>query len=876
MISSARIRQDFLDFFAARGHTVVPSSPVVPREDPTLLFANAGMNQFKDVFLGQGERPYTRAASTQKCLRVSGKHNDLDEVGRDTYHHTLFEMLGNWSFGDYYKREAIRWAWELLTVVWGLPKDKLYATVFAGDEGVPFDEEAFETWRAETDIPREHILKYGRKDNFWEMGETGPCGPCTEIHIDRGEAFGPLDLATCFVNTGHARFIELWNLVFIQYNRGEDGALVPLPRQHVDTGAGFERLCAVLQGKASNYETDVFQPLIQAVARLSGAPYEERGGTAHRVIADHVRALAFAVADGAIPSNEGRGYVLRRILRRAARFGRELGLREPFLGALAAELAVVMGGAFPELKGKLAHIQHVLTGEEESFGRTLDRGLERFAQLHEGLKRRKSLLIPGEEAFKLYDTYGFPLDLTQQMAEEQGLAVDGEGFAREMARQREASRGARKQAAQREREPWTVLSRDSSAFMGYDVLETMTRVLRWRRGAEEGELELVLERTPFYGESGGQVGDRGVIEGEGWSLVVTGTRLEEELRVHTGQVRGDFQPEQLVSARVEADLRRATERNHSATHLLQAALRQVLGAHVQQEGSLVEPGRLRFDFSHPARLEESELERVEKLVYEQILADLPVACVETSHQRAMAEGVTALFGEKYGELVRVVRMGGFSAELCGGTHVARTGQIGAFAILSEGSVAAGIRRIEAVTGLQAQQLAQQQRRALEQVRDLLGSRGSDEVEKLEKSLAEKKELQRELKRLRERLTLLELEQERLRAPEIGGVRVLARRGRGEEMESLKEQAELLQQGRTGLAALLVSESEGRVVLALSLSADLVAAGRHAGNLLKGLLPHIDGKGGGRPNLATAGGKDAAGVAAMIEAFTAVWRGTERP
>ncbi|MFA7330888.1 MAG: alanine--tRNA ligase [Candidatus Delongbacteria bacterium] len=865
MIGSAQIRRDFLRFFEERAHQVVPSSPVVPKDDPTLLFANAGMNQFKDVFLGQGERAYPRAASTQKCLRVSGKHNDLEEVGRDTYHHTLFEMLGNWSFGDYYKREAIRWAWELLTGVWGLPKDKLYVTVFAGDEHVPFDAEADEMWRTETDIQPDHILRFGHKDNFWEMGESGPCGPCTEIHIDRGEAFGEQS-ESCFVNTGHARYIELWNLVFIQYNREPDGTLVPLPKRHVDTGAGFERLCAVLQGVASNYDTDVFQPLIQAVARLSGVPYSEAGGTPHRVIADHLRALAFAVADGATPSNEGRGYVLRRILRRAARFGRELGLREPFLGPLCRDLAESsLGEAFPELRGKLGHIQHVLTLEEESFGRTLDRGLERFAQLHATLVKAGQAVIPGDEAFRLYDTYGFPLDLTQQMAAEQGLSVDEEGFTREMERQREASRGARKQTAYKERAPWNVLSSDSSVFLGYDLLETMTRVLRWRAG-EEGELELVLEKTPFYAESGGQTGDRGLIEGEAWSLVVGETRLEEELRVHVGQVRGTFNPTDLVSARVEPDLRRATERNHSATHLLQAALRQVLGGHVNQEGSLVEPGRLRFDFSHPARLEESELERVEKLVFEQILRDEPVSCRETSHERALAEGVTALFGEKYGDVVRVVRMGEFSAELCGGTHVARTGQIGAFSILSEGSVAAGIRRIEAVTGLQAQQLMQQQRRTLDSLRDLLGARGSDELEALEKTLSEKKDLQRELRRLKEQLALNNLREQLAAAESPAGIRLLAVRDDEAEFELLKGRAELLQGKETGFAALLVSGFDNKVSFAISLSAEAVQQGWNANALVKELAPLVDGKGGGRPNLATGGGKNVAGIDGMIQAW----------
>jgi alanyl-tRNA synthetase len=838
---------------------------VVPKDDPTLLFANAGMNQFKDVFLGQGERAYARAASTQKCLRVSGKHNDLEEVGRDTYHHTLFEMLGNWSFGDYYKREAIRWAWELLTGVWGLPKDKLYATVFAGDEGVPFDEEAFAMWREETDIPPDHILRFPRKDNFWEMGETGPCGPCTEIHIDRGEAFGALDPASCFVNTGSARFIELWNLVFIQYNRDEGGHLTQLPRQHVDTGAGFERLCAVLQHKASNYDTDVFQPLIQAVARISGVPYQEATGTPHRVIADHVRALAFAVADGAIPSNEGRGYVLRRILRRAARYGRELGLHEPFLGRLAAELAVVMGDVFPELPGKLAHIQHVLGGEEEGFGRTLDRGLALFDTLRQGLRAKGSRLVPGAEAFRLYDTYGFPLDLTQQMAAEHGLTVDTAGFEQEMARQRESSRGARKQAVQRERAPWQVLSRDSSVFVGHDLLDTMTRILRWREG-EEGELELVLEQTPFYAEAGGQVGDRGLIEGEGWSLVVRETRLEEDLRVHVGQVQGRFDPTQLVSARVEADLRRATERNHSATHLMQAALRQVLGTHVNQEGSLVEPGRLRFDFSHPTRLDPSELERVEKLVFEQVMADHPVQCRETGYDQAMAEGVTALFGEKYGDTVRVVRMGDFSAELCGGTHVARTGQIGAFAIVAESSIAAGIRRIEAVTGGQAQRLWQEQRRTLEELRNLLGGRGENEVEKLERSLAEKKELQRELKRLKDQLAQAGLEQDLAAAEEAGGLLLFARSYEGLELDALKDLGEKLRNGRRSVAALLASVHEERLAFVVALGEAALAAGLQAGALVKELAPLAGAKGGGRPPLATAGGGDPARWEELLAAF----------
>ncbi len=868
MLSSRQIREDFLRFFEELNHQVVPSSPVVPREDPTLLFANAGMNQFKDVFLGQGERNYSRAASTQKCLRVSGKHNDLDEVGRDTYHHTLFEMLGNWSFGDYYKRDAIRWAWKLLTEVWKLPKDKLYATVFEGNEDVPFDQEAWDIWMEETDIPRDHVLKFGAKDNFWEMGETGPCGPCTEIHIDRGERFGKLDPKTCFVNTDADRFIELWNLVFIQYNRDASGKLSELPAKHVDTGAGFERLCAVLQNKDSNYDTDVFQPLIQKVAELSGVAYSEITGTPHRVIADHVRALAFAIADGAIPGNEGRGYVLRRILRRASRFGRELGMEKPFLGEVAATLADHMGEAFPELPAKLKHVQHVLGAEEESFGRTLGRGLDLFANLKDELDKTGSKVVPGEEAFRLYDTFGFPLDLTQQMASEHGLSVDEAGFAEAMERQRSQSRDSRKQSGHGEKAAWNVLSRDTNRFMGYDVLETMTRVLRWREGQETGSLELVLEQTPFYAESGGQIGDRGVIEGEGWKLLIGDTRKEEDLIVHVGELKGTFNPEDMVSARVEQDLRRSTMRNHSATHLLQSALRHVLGDHVQQEGSLVEPGRLRFDFSHPGKPDSTELDRVERLVYEQILADSPVQCGEMGYQQAIDSGVTALFGEKYGDTVRVIRMGEFSAELCGGTHVERTGQIGAFTIVAESSIASGIRRIEAVTGHQAQQLIQQQRRQLHALRDLLGSHGEDDQEALARVLDDRKQLQKELRSLKARSAGAEIEQAFQQAEKIGDTRCFALRIEGAEMNELKGLCDRFRTMDEPVAALVCSLlDEGKVVLAVSLSEGLRKATQlKAGDLVRQLAPLVGGGGGGRPDMATAGGKDASGLDELEAAF----------
>jgi len=866
MYSSTRVRSDFLEFFAEREHTVVPSSPVVPRADPTLLFTNAGMNQFKDVFLGENARPYRRAASSQKCLRVSGKHNDLEVVGRDTYHHTFFEMLGNWSFGDYYKREAIRWAWELLTGVWKLPAESLYATVFEGDEQVPFDEEAWEYWHSETDIPRAQILKFGHRDNFWEMGETGPCGPCSEIHIDRGEAFGELDPRTCFVNMDSDRFIELWNLVFIQYHRGPDGELTALPQKHVDTGAGFERICAVLQNVVSNYDTDVFQPLIQRVAQLSGVGYSEQGGTAHRVIADHVRAMYFAVTDGASPSNEGRGYVVRRLLRRAARFGRELGLKGPFMGELVQVLAETMGEVFPELRAKQAHVSHVLRGEELSFGRTLDRGLERFGELRDDLRAKGRILIPGADAFRLYDTYGFPLDLTQQMAAEHGLEVDGEGFEREMLVQRETSRSARRDTAEDRRGPWQEVRAGSSTFVGYETLDTVTGVLRWRELGDD-ELELVLEQTPFYGESGGQVGDRGRIRGENWEMVVRNTVTEDGPHLHQGRVEGEFNPEGPVSARVEHDLRRATERNHTATHLLHKALRIVLGDHVQQEGSLVEPGRLRFDFSHPQGLDLSEIERVERLVNEQVLENTRVSSFESTYDAALEQGVTALFGEKYGDRVRVIQVGEYSSELCGGTHLSSTGQVGAFSVISEGGVAAGIRRIEAVTGTQALLLNQRRRRSLEQVRDLLGSHGSDETEKLGKTLAEKRELSREIDRLKNRLAGLEVDAALASAEEIAGVALLALQVDGADMDQLKGMCDHLRDAGREVVALLASVNDGKPLLAAMVSKECIEhCGLVASELVKAVAPLIEGGGGGRRHLATAGGKDPAGIPRALEEF----------
>jgi alanyl-tRNA synthetase len=866
MISSDQIRKDFLDFFKERGHEVVPSSPVAPKDDPTLLFANAGMNQFKDVFLGEGTRPYNRATSTQKCLRVSGKHNDLDEVGRDTYHHTLFEMLGNWSFGDYYKRDAILWAWELLTKVWGLPKEDLYATVFEGDDQVPFDEEAFNIWRDETDIPNENILRCSKKDNFWEMGETGPCGPCTEIHIDRGEAFGKMDPETCFVNTDADRYIELWNLVFIQYHRDQDGALHDLPQKHVDTGAGFERICAVLQNKSSNYDTDVFQPLIQKVATMAGVPYSEETGTPHRVISDHVRALCTAISDGAQPSNEGRGYVLRRILRRAARFGRELGFHTPFLAELAEVLAAHMGDVFPELPARLEHVQRVLTAEEVSFGRTLDRGLERFEQIHLSCQNAKTNIVSGEEAFRLYDTYGFPLDLTVQMAAEKGLEVDEDAFQLEMNKQRAKSRGARKVHSSQTRAEWSVLRNDTDSFTGYASLEETTSLLRWRE-EEEGERAVVLAKTPFYAESGGQAGDRGLIEGEHWKMVVRETRKEDIYTVHVGQVHGTFCPSDTVQAKVEVDLRQASERNHTATHLLQSALKAVLGDHVQQEGSLVEPGRLRFDFSHTSKLHVTEIARVEKMVQEQILTNTTVQAYESSYDAAVEQGVTALFGEKYGDEVRVVAVEDFSHELCGGTHVSATGEIGAFLIVSESSVAQGVRRIEAITGLQALLHMQMQREQQESLRDLLACRGADEVESLRKSLNEKREMAKEIADLKGKLAELSSAGALDAAETVKGVLVHAQIVENADMPTLKKMCDTLREDGREMVQLLAAEQKGKALLAVMVSDAVIASkGIKAGDIVRELAPIVGGGGGGRPTLATAGGKNPRALPDLLVAF----------
>ena len=699
MPTSQEIRQQFIDFFVSKAHTVVRSAPLIPQDDPTLLFTNAGMNQFKPVFLGVQQPTHPRVVDTQKCIRAGGKHNDLEEVGKDGHHHTFFEMLGNWSFADYYKAEAIEWAWELLTGVWGLPKDKLYASVHHTDD------DAFELWRARTDIDPSHVERHGDKDNFWLMADTGPCGPCSEIHIDRGPAYCNKQGEpghVCRVNGDCDRIMELWNLVFIQFNRDENGVDHPLEHRYVDTGAGFERVVAVLQGEGSNYHTDLFLPILSAIAELSGKPYDRgEAGTSHRVIADHIRCLAFAITDGGMPSNEGRGYVLRRILRRAARHGRLLGLHDPFLFKLVDTVIDVMGDHFTELRERRAHTMQIIQAEEERFNQTLDNGLSRFEEIVANLTGD---VIAGPDAFMLYDTFGFPLDLTRVMAEERNLRVDEAGFTAEMEKQRQRARDAGKFKSGATEYDWRELRPEQpTEFVGYTLHETEARVLKWSSG--EGErVTLVLDRTPFYAESGGQVADIGRVYCDAWEVRVDTVRKGGELWLHEGELLRGAIDDTPATAVIESERRMDIARNHTATHLLHAALRQVLGEHVQQKGSAVEPDRLRFDFTHFRQVAPRELELVEQIVNARVRDCLPVETEIMSIDEAKSTGAMALFGEKYDDNVRVVSASGFSRELCGGTHVGYTGQIGLFKIVSESASAAGIRRIEAITGERAESL----------------------------------------------------------------------------------------------------------------------------------------------------------------------------
>ncbi|MFN3560779.1 MAG: alanine--tRNA ligase [Chloroherpetonaceae bacterium] len=883
-MTSREIRQSFLEFFKSKQHEIVRSAPVIPAEDPTLLFTNAGMNQFKDVFLGTGKRNYKRAANTQKCIRASGKHNDLEDVGRDTYHHTFFEMLGNWSFGDYYKEEAIGWAWELLTAVWKLPKDRLYATVFETDD------EAFEIWKNFTDINPDHIQRHGKKDNFWEMGETGPCGPCTEIHID----LTPDKSGAKLVNAGSAQVIEIWNLVFIQYNRNAQGELEPLPEKHVDTGMGFERVTAVLQGKTSNYDTDIFKPLLDKLTDLTRVSYtgslEKETDIALRVIADHIRTLAFAIADGATPSNEGRGYVLRRILRRAVRYAKTLtqtSEQHPLLHKLVSTLANSMGDVFPELIERQSVIEQVIRAEEENFLQTLDRGIQIFNEVTAKVKAENQTTIAGRDVFKLYDTYGFPMDLTRLMAKEIGLSIDEAGFEQLMKEQKERARKDRKQKmtqGESGEAKWVKLSSGKdSVFKGYTSLCEKAKI-RWVKKTDD-KLFLILDKTPFYAESGGQVGDKGTIESGNFVLHVCDVQKDGERIVHIvnriSEVGGkeieisDFEFSMLskdVAAKVDRQTRLHTARNHTATHLLHAALRKVLGEHVQQKGSLVTPERLRFDFSHFEKTTDAQLAEIEELVNEQIrTAQKVIKHDGVPFEEAKRMGALAFFGDKYGDVVRVLEIPNFSIEFCGGTHLDNVGQIGLFKIVSESSIASGIRRIEAVTGKAAEALFRKEFNELQSLKQLLNAQSEEEIPtKVVKLIEERKALEKQLEKLRVEVATSQLDTLLAHAEEIGGTKILATEVSASSADELRLMGEALRGKMKSGVALLASVIEGKVALVATVSDNLIAS-KHlqAGELIGNVAKVLQGGGGGRAHLATAGGKDASKLPEAFALFKSI-------
>ena len=877
-MKAAEVRQTFLDFFREKDHQIVPSAPVVPQDDPSLLFTNAGMNQFKNIFLGLEKPAHRRVADTQKCIRVSGKHNDLEEVGHDTYHHTFFEMLGNWSFGDYFKKEAIAWAWEFLTEVMGIPKDRLYATVFAGDasEGLEPDSEAEALWKEITDIDPGHVLRFGKKDNFWEMGDTGPCGPCSEIHID----MTPDGSGGKLVNAGDPQVIEIWNLVFIQFNRHPGGKLDALPERHVDTGMGFERLVAALQGTTSTYDTDIFAPLLEKVTEITGVEYPgPDGGVAHRVLADHIRALSFAIADGAIPSNEGRGYVLRRILRRAARYGRNLGIREPFFYQLVPVLAQTMSDAFPELLEKQEYIALVIKAEEESFNNTLDRGLEIFDKIVQGVKSKNETLIPGEDAFKLYDTYGFPLDLTELMARELNLSVDHEGFERSMEEQRQRARAAGKfeLAIAYNPDEWPAISRgEESKFVGYDDLEVETEIRHVTR--DDGKVLVTLSQTPFYAESGGQVGDRGRIEGEGFAIEVLDTRRLGSHIIHIGKLEGEAPVENpRVIARVDAELRKAAARNHTATHLLHKALRDTFGTHVSQAGSLVAPDRLRFDVTHFQKMELAALEDVEGMVNEKIRQDLEVETFTTSFVEARKLGAMAIFEEKYGEVVRVVKIGDYSLELCGGTHLWHTGEAGFFQILSESGTAAGIRRLEAITGKGAEDIVRTERRIEEELKQLLQCQRDELPAKVIELLEQHRQLERELHELRRRITQQEIAVLAQQAQSLDGVRFIAAKVSAGDVDDLRAMSDALRSQLKSGVGVLAADIHGKLSFVCIVTDDLIQSkGLRAGDIVKKVAAVAGGSGGGRPHMALAGGRDTSKLNAALEKVPEILRELVKP
>ncbi|HPG05342.1 MAG TPA: alanine--tRNA ligase [Saprospiraceae bacterium] len=868
-MTAQEIRQTFLDFFKSKDHRIVPSAPIVNKDDPTLMFTNAGMNQFKDSFLGNKPPVHPRIADTQKCLRVSGKHNDLEEVGRDSYHHTMFEMLGNWSFGDYFKKEAIAWAWELLTDVYGLDPERLYASVFAGDESEQLDTdlEAENLWKQY--LPGDRILRFGKKDNFWEMGDTGPCGPCSEIHIDlRSDEERAILPGRKLVNESHPQVIEIWNLVFIQYNRKSDGSLEELPAKHVDTGMGFERLCMAIQGKKSNYDTDVFTPFIELIENTTGVTYtgryeeEAKSDIAMRVATDHVRAVSFTIADGQLPSNTGAGYVIRRILRRAVRYNFSfLGQEQPFLHTLIPLLADRFQHVFPELKAQEEFVRQVIFEEERSFLRTLAAGLKKVeqAEVNDGV-------LDGAFVFELYDTYGFPIDLTRLIAAERGLTVDEEGFQQALEAQRNRSRAD----ASKETGDWVVLREGSSQFVGYDQNEVdATSILKYRQLLVKGKpvYQLVLETTPFYAEGGGQVGDTGTLWFGGEAIRVIDTIKENDLFIHLVSKLPDASTlKQPVKAVIDTGRRRLIENNHSATHLLHAALRQVLGDHVHQKGSLVTEDYLRFDFSHFKKVEQDELDRIEQIVNAKIREDIhrgedrgmPI-------EQAKAAGAMMLFGEKYGDTVRMITFDpGYSRELCGGCHVGATGKIGLFKITAESAVAAGVRRIEAKTAIGAETMVRDEEATLRNIRQLVKSQ-QDPTPQIEQLLEENRTLKQKIEALLGQQAVALKAELAKKAKSHDGFRIVAEVVQIEDSKVLKDLVFQLEATLQPAVVAIGSAIDDKPQLLIKISQSLVDdKGWHAGNLVRDAAKAINGGGGGQAFFASAGGSDAGGLGAAID------------
>ena len=876
-MTSHEIRQAFLDFFKSKGHLIVPSAPLVAKNDPTLMFNNSGMAQFKDFFLGNGTPPSKRIADTQKCLRVSGKHNDLEDVGFDTYHHTMFEMLGNWSFGDYFKKEALEWSWELLTGIYKLPKDRIYVSVFKGDEkdGVPFDQEAWDIWKAILG-GEERIILGNKKDNFWEMGDIGPCGPCSEIHIDlRDQAEVDVKPGKELVNADHPQVVEIWNNVFMQFERKADGSLITLPAKHVDTGMGFERLCMAIQGKQSNYDTDIFQNTIQVIEKMCGKKYGVSGtlntsdytDIAMRVIADHLRAVSFAIADGQLPSNAKAGYVIRRILRRAIRYGYSyLGFTEPFMSQLVPVLAEQFKNVFPELKSQEEFVTRVVLEEEKSFLRTLELGIKRFESLSP-----TGGVIDGNIVFELSDTYGFPVDLTALLAKEKGYKIDEAGYEKALAEQKNRSR----QDAAKEATDWVEISEGGDfEFLGYDTLEATAQLIKYRKVKTKAgeEYHIVLDRTPFYAEMGGQVGDTGtleVISDERKVINIVDTKKENDLFIHISRDKNLDElliaPHSSLIARVSATRRQNIMRNHTATHLMLAAMRRVLGTHIVQKGSYQNDEVTRFDFSHFAKVTDEELSQIETIVNAKIRENVALKThVNIPIDHAIKMGATATFGEKYGDFVRVVEFDpNFSVELCGGTHVPATGEIALFKFISEGSVSAGVRRVEAVTGEKALELLNDELRITNTLRDMFKGQ-KDVVKAVEGLLAEKAALQKRIEAL-ENEKLAQVKDALLtQVTSANGISSLVARVEVPNADALKSLVyQLKEQSQAPFFIVLGTVLGGKPQLAVMLSDDLVAQGKHAGNIVKELAKEVKGGGGGQPFFATAGGSDASGLDAAL-------------